>query len=67
MGIQGKLLGWIKKYVSDRKQCTIANDIVSDVQDITCGVPHGSALGPLLFLLYINDISNSVVNSKVSM
>ena len=67
IGIQGNFLGWVKNYLSDRKQCTIANDIVSDVHNITCGVPQGSVLGPLLFILYINDITNSVVNSKVSM
>ena len=67
LGIQGNLLKLVKNYLSDRKQCTLANDIVSEVYDITCGVPQGSVLGPLLFLLYINDITNSVINCKVSM
>ena len=53
--------------MSDRKQCTIANDTVSNLEPITCGVPQGSVCGPLLFLLYINDISKSLTKFKVSL
>ena len=66
-GIAGRLLNWLINYLTNRKQCTIANDIVSEYRDITYGVPQGSVLCPLLFLIYINDISNSVFNSKISM
>ena len=66
-GIDGSLLVWIEDYLTDRKQCTIANNIVSNQESIVCGVPQGSVLGPLLFLLYINDISSVINNSKISM
>ena len=66
-GIAGKLHFWIRNYLTGLKQCTIANDIVSNLKDIVCGVPQGSVLGPLLFLIYINDISSVVRNSKISM
>ena len=52
-GIIGKIFEWIKDYLTDRKQCTIANNIVSSEKTIKCGVPQGSVFGPLLFLLCI--------------
>ena len=58
-GIRGLALQWFKSYLSDRRQCTSIGDTLSDTDLIKCGVPQGSVLGPLLFLLYINDIINS--------
>jgi len=50
-GIRGTVLSWFKNYLSNRKQFTVLADTKSDILDITCGVPQGSTLGPLLFLI----------------
>ena len=43
--------------MTQRKQCTIANGVVSSHLEIVCGVPQGSILGPLFFIVYVNDIN----------
>ena len=58
-GIRGTALSWFKDYLSNRQQYVVYNDLSSNLSTIKCGVPQGSILGPLLFLLYINDISKS--------
>jgi hypothetical protein len=64
-GIRGTAFDWFKSYLSDRTQKTFVNDTYSDALNINTGVPQGSVLGPILFLIYVNDIAESVQNGKV--
>ena len=58
-GIRGTALSWFQSYLSNRKQFVSINGHSSSLTDISCGVPKGSVLGPLLCLIYINDLPNS--------
>ncbi len=61
-GIRGLPLQWFSLYLRNRKQFVSIGNVVSDQKSITCGVPQGSVLGPLLFLLYVNDFSKSATS-----
>ena len=58
-GIRGVVNEWFVSYLSNRFQTVKINGKLSDKELITCGIPQGSILGPVLFLIYINDIKNS--------
>ena len=59
-GVRNNILAWCEDYLSNRQQCTYANGITSNLLPITCGVPQGSVLGPLFFLVYVNDMQDAL-------
>ena len=62
-GIRGVALEWFRNYLTNRKQFVQYCDAYSENHDVACGVPQGSVLGPLLFIIYTNDLPNAIENS----
>ena len=60
IGIRGRLLDWFRHYLFERKQVVVIKGETSNTEVISAGVPQGSVLGPLLFLVYINDIVQNI-------
>ena len=66
-GIKGLALTWFTSYLRNRLQFCKVNNVTSSPSLVRCGVPQVSNLGPLLFLLYVNDLPNCLQNSTPSM
>ena len=63
-GIDDKIWTWVSKFLKQRKQRVVVDSIQSDLVTVDSGVPQGTVLGPILFLLHINDLP-SVISPKV--
>ena len=65
-GIDGQLLKWIQQFLKDRNQSVVVNGKVSTPREVVSGVPQGSVLGPLIFLMLISDIDEKIEHAKVA-
>ena len=66
-GLSGAIIDWVISYLSDMQQRVYANDTYSDFLCITQGVPQGSVLGPLFYIVYANDLAKTVKRCKIAM
>ena len=66
IGITGKLFCWLKSFLTDRKQCVAVGGFKSKLDPVVSGVPQGSVVGPLLYLIMMRDIDQNVRTAHVS-
>ena len=66
-GLHSNVCTWFESYLTGRTQRVLANNVYSTSMDVTQGVPQGSVLGPLFYIVYANDISNVIENCNVAM
>ena len=66
-GVRNLVLRWCSNYLTNRKQCTYVNGITSELLPISCGVPQGSVLGPLFFLIFVNDIQGALDDCNIKL
>ena len=66
LNLSPETVGWLQDYLTDRHQSTYANGTMSPMGAIKQGVPQGSILGPLLYIIYANDITSTILKSKVA-
>ena len=65
-GLRGKSGDCFESYLTNRKQFCSLNGLHSKAREVTCGIPQGSCLGPLLFIIYLNDLQECLQSSRAS-